>query len=332
VRPHPRTLWGKVTEAAMALRIEAHLSKERILTEYLNRVSYGPNLRGFGAASQAYFAEPPAALSVAQTALIAGLPRGPSIYDVTHHPDRARERRDRVLTRMRDDGMIDDAALARARDEPLVTAAAHLVRPAFGAPHFVRALLQGSLAREQPALAEALATAKAEPGALGEIETTLDPELQRAAEAAVGRAVHALDDSHVTAGAAVVVDNATGDILAYVGSPDFFDEEALSSRVAITCVSRPTSHCTIVGSVGSTATRRIPRSAARASCVATSSRVSWRRSQPASSRRKRPASTFAASSTSPVSRVMACVARRIDSQQWLARLVSVVAGSVRRSR
>ena len=100
VRPHRRNLWGKITEAALALRIEMHLPKERILTEYLNRVSYGPNLRGFGAASQAYFAEPPAALSVAQTALVAGLPRGPSIYDVTHHPDLARHRRDRVLTRM----------------------------------------------------------------------------------------------------------------------------------------------------------------------------------------------------------------------------------------
>ena len=239
VRPHRRNLWGKITEAALALRIEMHLPKERILTEYLNRVSYGPNLRGFGAASQAYFAEPPAALSVAQTALIAGLPRGPSIYDVTRHPDLARQRRDRVLSRMRDDGMIDDDALRRAQDEPLVTVAAHLVRPAFGAPHFVRALLQGQLAHEQPALAETLAAAKQKPGALAEIETTLDPELQRATEAAVGRAVHALEGSHVTAGAAIVVDNATGDVLAYVGSPDFFDEEALGQNDGVTALRQP---------------------------------------------------------------------------------------------
>ncbi len=237
VRPHRRNLWGKVTEAALALRIEARLPKERILTEYLNRISYGPNLRGFGAASQAYFAEPPAALSVAQTALVAGLPRGPSIYDVAHHPDRARQRRDRVLARMRDDGMIDAAAEQRALDEPLVTAAAHLVRPAFGAPHFVRALLQGQLAHEQPGLAEALAGAHAK--GLGEIETTLDPELQRATEAAVGRAVHELAGDHVTAGAALVLDNATGDVLAYVGSPDFFDEEAGGQNDGVTALRQP---------------------------------------------------------------------------------------------
>ena len=88
-------------------------------------------------------------------------------------------------------------------------------------------------------LADALAAAKQRPGALGEIETTLDPELQRATEAAVGRAVHALADSHVSAGAAIVVDNATGDVLAYVGSPDFFDEEAQGQNDGVTALRQP---------------------------------------------------------------------------------------------
>src|SRR5262249_20326735 len=59
VRPHKRSLWGKFQEAALALRIEASLSKDRILEEYLNRVSYGPNLRGYGTASRAYFGVDP---------------------------------------------------------------------------------------------------------------------------------------------------------------------------------------------------------------------------------------------------------------------------------
>ena len=118
LRPHKRGLWGKVTEAALALRIESSLSKDQILEEYLNRVTYGPNLRGYAAASQAYFDTTPESLSVAQGALIAGLPRGPSLYAVTKRPELAKRRRDRVLARMADAGMIDEGARDRALAEP----------------------------------------------------------------------------------------------------------------------------------------------------------------------------------------------------------------------
>jgi penicillin-binding protein 1C len=153
LRPHPRSFSGKLSEAALALRIEAALSKDRILEEYLNRIAYGPNVRGYAAASQVYLGVPPSSLSVAQAALLAGLPRGPTLYEVTRHPNRAKRRRDRVLSRMAEAGFIDEAERARATEEAL---SADLEAPAFGAPHLVSALLAGKLAETQPGLAEAM--------------------------------------------------------------------------------------------------------------------------------------------------------------------------------
>ena len=232
LRPHKRGLWGKITEAALALRIESSLSKDQILEEYLNRVVYGPNLRGYAAASQAYFDTTPESLSVAQGALIAGLPRGPSLYAVTKRPELAKRRRDRVLRRMADAGMIDEGARDRALAEPLVTA---LDKPAFGAPHLVRGLVSGPLAAAQPGLAQALA----DRSALSELRTTIDSELQRTAEGAVTTALASLADKHVTAGAVVVLDNATGDVLAWVGSPDFNGKEALGQNDGVLALRQP---------------------------------------------------------------------------------------------
>lgn len=231
VRPHRRSLWGKVTEAALALRIESSLSKERILEEYLNRVVYGPNVRGYAAASHAYFGVAPDALSVAQAALLAGLPRGPSLYDVTKRPALAKRRRDRVLERMADAELLDQDAKARALAEPLVVT---LEKPAYGAPHFVRGLVDRSLARLQPDLERELAV----PGAIM-FETTIDPDLQRTAEAAVTTTLADLRDKHVTAAAVVVLENATGDVLAWVGSAGFFDVPSLGQNDGVVALRQP---------------------------------------------------------------------------------------------
>ena len=208
VRPHPRTLRGKFMEAALAVRIERSLTKDRILEEYLNRVEFGPNLRGVAAASRAYFDKPPKALSLGEAALLAGLVRGPSYYDLDKHPEAARARRNVVLARMVAAGVVDEARAKIAADEPIVLQERV---PAFGAPHFVRALLAGQLG----AIPDA---------AGGSVRTTLDFDLQRAAETATQRVIGSLGDKHVTAASVVAIDNETGDVLAYVGSPDFFDD------------------------------------------------------------------------------------------------------------
>ena len=232
LRPHRRSMWGKLTEVALALRIEASLSKDKILEEYLNRVTYGPNLRGYAAASQAYFDTAPESLSLAQSALIAGLPRGPSLYAVTKRPELARKRRDRILGRMADAGMIDEAARDRAIAEPLVTTT---FTPSFGAPHLVRALVTGTLGQWQPALAEALR----DRSALSALTTTIDAGLQRSAEGAVTTSLSSLTDKHVTAASVVVLDNATGDVLAWVGSPDFNGADALGQNDGVLALRQP---------------------------------------------------------------------------------------------
>jgi penicillin-binding protein 1C len=216
VRPHPRTLAGKLGEMALALRIEWSLSKDDILEQYVNRVGFGPNLRGVEAASEAYFDKSPASLSLAEAALVAGLPRGPSLYDVTRHADRAKKRRDRVLSRMVADGMVAAADAERAKAEPVVV---QTRAPAFRAPHLVAGLVSGTLAVAQKGLADAMLAAPVE-----RLETTIDAGLQRVAEAQALSTVAALSSRGVTAASVVVVDNATGDVLAYVGSPDFWDE------------------------------------------------------------------------------------------------------------
>lgn len=230
--PHRRSFWGKFTEAALALRIEASLSKDQILEEYLNRVTYGPNLRGYAAASQAYFDVTPEGLSLSQAALIAGLPRGPSLYSVTKRPAIVQKRRDRVLARMFEASMISADARDRATEEPI---APSLDKAQFGAPHFVRALLSGELAQSQPALAESLSELRD----LQTIETTIDPDLQRAAEGAVATTLASLTDKHVTAASVVALDNATGDVLAWVGSPDFFESAALGQNDGVLALRQP---------------------------------------------------------------------------------------------
>lgn len=208
VRPHPRTLLGKIGEALLALRIEASLDKDRIVTEYANRAPFGPGVRGVRAASLAYFDKEPAALSVAEAALLASLPRGPSAYDPARHAARLHARRDVVLGRLRDFGLIDAEAARTALAEPPDTRV--MARPGASAFHVATAVARGDFG----------------PLSGPVIATTIDRELQANVEAAVAAQVRALGGRHVTAGAAIIVDHVTGEVLAYVGAPDPFDVRA----------------------------------------------------------------------------------------------------------
>lgn len=205
--PRPRTLLGKLQEALWAMRLEAHLSKRQILTEYLNRISFGNGTFGVEAASRLYFARPASALSLAQMAALAAIPRGPAVYDPYRHFARLDARRRWVLERM---GALKRVPLADARhaeQEPLDLTA---FRSAFRAPHAVE-----------------LIAANLTAWGLGEatrIETTLDPALQDDAERIVSDEVGRLSQRRVTSAAALAVDNATGEVLAYVGSADYFNE------------------------------------------------------------------------------------------------------------
>lgn len=203
VAPHPRTLLGKLEEAALALRIEASLSKDEILTAYLAEAPFGPQLRGAEAAAQQLFGKTLTALSPAEAATLASLPKAPGLYLTEAGRARLRARRDFVLAKLQAQGAIDAVDLARAQAEPLPE---RLVGSGFTAPHLVEAVRAGRFGDVRGATT---------------LELTVQTPLQLAVEAAVRAQVDVLRTRHVSAAAAVILDNASGDVLAYVGSPDF---------------------------------------------------------------------------------------------------------------
>ncbi len=203
LRPHRRGLFGKLGEAVFAVRLSAHLSKREILEQYLTRVPLGNDIRGVEAAARLYFDRPAAALTPLQAALLAALPRSPAALDPLRQPGRARAAALRVLARMEACGYLSANDFANA---PLDLATERF-RRAFEAAHFV----------------EEAARHRTPEGAVT-VETTLDLALQRAVEGAVREQVLQLRDRNVSSAAALVIDNDSGEVLAWVGSPDWFDE------------------------------------------------------------------------------------------------------------
>ena len=109
----------KLKEALLALQIEARLSKEQILELYLNQIFLGQRAYGFAAASQTYFGKPLAALTLAETALLAGLPQNPHYANPVVNLERAQQRQRIVLKRMLDTGAITQTQWTQAREQPL---------------------------------------------------------------------------------------------------------------------------------------------------------------------------------------------------------------------
>lgn len=224
VRPHPRNLAGKIEEAALAVRIEDKLTKDQIFVEYMNRAPFGPNLRGIDAASRFYFDKPARELSLAEAATLAAIPRGPEVYALEKHADRALRRRDRILARMRAAGAITEEAYDRATREPLYVRK-HV--PTFGAPHLVDALMTGDLDPRLGALRS------------GVVETTIASDLQGEAEQAAVVALAPLAEKRVTSASVLVIDNATGDVLAYVGSAGYFDAKTQGQNDGVRAKRQP---------------------------------------------------------------------------------------------
>jgi penicillin-binding protein 1C len=208
LRPAERTWTGKLTQAAWALRLEAHLNKQQIMEQYLNRVQLGEGTVGVAAASALYFGASASEVSIAQSATLAGLAHAPSRDNPHASPARARRRQAVALGRMRRLGFATGDDVARAREESL--ASSGRVSP-FVAPHFTTRVLSWMADEESS-------------GTTGHVRTSLDIELQRTLEAEVRHTVDVLRERNVEHAAAVVLDNATGEVLAWVGSPDFWAE------------------------------------------------------------------------------------------------------------
>ena len=200
---HSRTPWGKLKQLLRALQLEAHLSKREILTLYLERAPFGGTIEGVEAASWAYLGKPASQLSQAEAALLAVLPQSPSRLRPDRHPEAAQTARDKVLARMAKLGVWSGQDVRDARIEPVV---ARSLQPPLQA-----ALLAERLRQAQPR----------EP----RIESTLDVELQRTLEERVSAYFSALPER--TSAALLVVDNASMEARAYVGSVAFGDKARL---------------------------------------------------------------------------------------------------------
>jgi penicillin-binding protein 1C len=206
LRPAPRTWRGKAAQLLWALRLEAHHDKSWILEQYLNRVPLGQGAVGVAAGAALYFDADPRSLSLGQAALLAALAHAPSRDNPLVGQARATAQRARVLRRLAALGYARSEEVAQATMEPVLRRGASNT---FLAPHFTtRLLLAGS------------------PAPTGTWRTTLDLDLQRALEAEVRHSVELLRDRNARHAALVVLDNPTGEVLAWVGSPDFWAEAA----------------------------------------------------------------------------------------------------------
>jgi len=208
-----RTIKRKVREFALAMIVETIYTKDQILEMYLNQIPYGSTAYGIESASELYFGKSSKDLSLEEATLLAGLPQAPTRYSpFGANPENAKQRQATVLRRMVEDGYISQEQADEAAKAELT-----FVEPGdLEAPHF--ALWVKEL------LAEEYGDAVVEQGGL-RVKTTLDLELQRMAEDAVAEEVTDLSSLGVGNGAAIVTRPESGEILAMVGSKDYFAED-----------------------------------------------------------------------------------------------------------
>src|SRR5262245_13810657 len=114
-----KTLTRKLREVLLAWKIEANLSKDEILQLYVNQIFLGQRAYGFAAASQIYFGKPLKDITVAEAAMLAGLPKAPSVYNPVVNPKRATQRQQYIIDRMMENGFITEAQAETARSEKL---------------------------------------------------------------------------------------------------------------------------------------------------------------------------------------------------------------------
>ncbi|MFL6838202.1 MAG: penicillin-binding protein 1C, partial [Bradyrhizobium sp.] len=195
-----RSVYAKLRQIVRAIELERQLTKDQILDLYLVLAPFGGNLEGVRAASIAYFGKEPKRLSLAESALLVALPQSPERRRLDRYPQAAHAARDRVLDRMVEEGIVsqEDALQAKAVPVPRMRKSIPIL-----APHSAD---------------QAIATVKDAPV----IRLTLDANLQNVLEAlARDRAIAQGPNISV---AIIAVDNESGDVLARVGSSDYFDE------------------------------------------------------------------------------------------------------------
>jgi len=201
MEPKERTIFGKVIEVLRAFQLELHYSKDEILTYYFNLAPYGGNIVGIGAASRFYFGKSPDRLSYGEACLLAAIPNSPNRYRPDLNSAEAKRGRSKILRILLDDGNITPQQFAEASAEPVPVRRFDLP---FQAPHLADLLFRSYPHTER-------------------FESTIDPITQQLAETTLRSQLRPLIPEGITNGAVVVIDNTSKDVLALVGSCNFFD-------------------------------------------------------------------------------------------------------------
>ncbi len=208
-----RTIRRKAQEFILASIVELRYGKDQILEMYLNQIPYGSTAYGIGSASELYFGKSAKDLTLSEATLLAGLPQRPSAYSpFGARPELAKDRQHAVLRRMVEDGHLTQEEADKAEKEELKFASIEAPK----APHFALWVKE--------TLAEKYGDVVVDKGGL-RVTTTLDLELQEFSEDAVKTEVEKLEKQKVGNGAALVTRPSTGEILAMVGSKDYFAED-----------------------------------------------------------------------------------------------------------
>lgn len=203
----------KIKEAVRAVNLSLTYPKNDILEMYLNEVYYGHQAYGVQAAALTYFGKPVSELSLAEAAVIAGLPQAPSEYDPYINPELAVRRQHYVLDRMVEFGFLSEEEAERAKDEPIILG--QIENHFDEAPHFSQYVHQ--------LLLERFGYEQVYYGGLRVI-TSIDLELQRLATDIARAHIEQIRSSRAGNAALVAIDPKTGEVLAMVGSVDFYDE------------------------------------------------------------------------------------------------------------
>ncbi|MGH1394602.1 MAG: penicillin-binding protein 1C [Trichormus sp.] len=219
--PSARNLSGKLHEVWLAWRLAAGMNKDEILSAYINRLPMGGNVYGVEAAARTYFSIPASDLNIAQASLLAAIPNNPTYFDPLQHGERLKQRQKYVLNRMVQDGYITQPMAEKTLTENVVFQSR--TRGIFAAPHFLFWL----------------ASQPSQPEITSPVRTTIDKPLQQFVEAQVQQVISTLTANNVNDAAALVIDNHTGEILAYVGSPDYFNEAKLGRNDGVQALRQP---------------------------------------------------------------------------------------------
>jgi penicillin-binding protein 1C len=221
-----RSIQRKIKEGVLSIATELIYNKQQILEMYLNYISYGGTSVGIESASKRYFGKHAKDLDLAEAALLAGLPQSPSRYSpFGSNPEQAKARQQDVLRRMVEDKYITPDEAEKAKNEVLKFA---ISRTDIQAPHFVFYV--------RDLLVEKYGIDKVEKGGL-RVTTTLDLDLQNTAQASLSAEVDKLKSYRVGNGASLILKPNTGEILAMIGSKDYFNTEE-DGQVNVTLAQR----------------------------------------------------------------------------------------------